>query len=248
MSARSILVFEANLSGTLDHGSARVAALGYGAQPGTVNGPTGNAYGIPTTNSLGRALTVDAIGNYLQDFLRHAAAHPDDSFRVSNIGQQLGPAERERLVELFSAAPENCLLPGSWLARFGRLKQHRVLIGGGGHTLTKAEVARDFESFLKLNAPLWGAGEVELVTHGPALSTVAVDRYAKAQGLKHRVIPDHSAQYGAHAALARDELALWYCTRVVSLTRAEETSPGNEVRIIAAAARAGIPLDEVYGY
>jgi len=248
MSSRSILVFESTLAGSLDHGTARIAGLGYGAQPGNASGMSGDAYGIPTANSLGRPLPMATITQYLDDFLYFAHEHPDWTFRVTSLGQQLGPAERERLVEHFRAAPMNCKPPGSWLALFGRLKQHRLLIGGGGHSLAKEQTAADFDTFLRMNAPLWGAGDVELVSNGPAITTVLMDRFAKARGLAHRVISANEAQYGAHAALARDELALWYCSRVVNLTRADETSPGNEVRIIAAAARSGIPLEELYSY
>ena len=216
MSPRGILVFESTLAGSLDHGTARIAGLGYGAEPGNASGMSGDAYGIPTTNSLGRPLPIQAVIASLDDFLGFARLHPDSSFRVTSLGQNLGPVERDRVVEHFRAAPANCQLPGSWLARFGRLKQHRLLIGGGGHALGKAQTMSDFDDFLRLNAPLWGEGPVELVSNGTALATVAVDRYAKMRALAHRVIPANEARYGAHAALARDcgTAPVWYASRV----------------------------------
>jgi len=246
LSPRSILVFESTLAGRLDQGTARIAGLGYGAEPGSASGLSGNAYGIPTTNSLGRTLTMEEITASVGDLLRFARAHPDWNFRVTSLGQNLSPAERERLIEQFRAPPANCRLPGSWLAQFNRLPHQRLLIVGGAHSLSRAQTAADFTEFLRLNAPLWGSGTLEIVSCGSSGDTVTIDRYAKAHGLAHKVIPTDEARYGAHAGLARDELALWYCSRVVSLIRADETSPGNEVRLIATAARAGIPLEELY--
>jgi hypothetical protein len=246
MSVRNILVYESTLAGRLDQGTARIAALGYGAEPGNASGLSGDAFGIPTANSLGRPLTTEAVVAYVDGLKELARAHPDWSFRVTSLGQNLAPADRAQLIEQFRSAPQNCQLPGSWLALFGRLPHPRLLLGGGAHSLVKPATAADFDEFLRLSAPLWGGGNVELVSSGRAMATVAVDRYAKARSIPHRVIPANEARYGAHAALARDELALWYCSRVVNLTRADETSPGHEVRLIAAAARAGIPIEEVY--
>jgi hypothetical protein len=249
-SVRSIpaLVFECTLAGTLDQGAAKLASLGFDARPGLGAGPSGNSYAIPTANSQGRPLAVDVVRSYVLDFFKYATDRPTEQFRITLIGQNLGPTDRELIVPLFRSAPANCLLPGTWLDRFGRMKLTRLLVGAGATSLTQPEVAQDFAEFLRMSAPLWSAGPVELISLGPAGATVAVDRFAKAEGYRHRVLPVDEQRFGLHSALARDELALWYCTRVVSLTRADETSPGHEMRLIAGAARAGIPMEEVYGY
>lgn len=246
-SARPVVfVFETNLAGNLDHGIPRLAAVGYGAQPGLGSGASGRAFALPTANSQGRPLSVEVVRSYVLDFMNYAQARPEVTFRLGLIGQNLGPADRERILPFFEDAPKNCQLPASWLVRFGRLKLHRLLIGSGAANLANPEVAANCAEYVRMNAPLWGSGSVELLSTGNANVLVTVDRFAKANQLTHRVVSVDEKLFGPHANLAREELALWHATRVISLTRADETSPGHEMRLIAAAARSGVPIEEVF--
>lgn len=109
-----ILVFGSNLRGIHGAGCALYARKHYGAVYGVGVGRTGQCYAIPTKDSNIRTLPLDAIFNYVYEFLRYARANPDLRFFVTRIGCGLAGYKDEQIAPMFKGAPDNCDLPEEW--------------------------------------------------------------------------------------------------------------------------------------
>lgn len=110
----SVFVFGSNLAGRHGKGSALDARVKYGAQLGVGEGPTGNAYAIPTKTGDLRTRSLDAIRVSVEKFKAYALGRPDLTFQVTRVGCGLAGYRDDQIGPMFSDAPENCLLPGEW--------------------------------------------------------------------------------------------------------------------------------------
>ncbi len=110
----TIFVFGSNLAGRHGKGAALTARQQYGAAYGVGEGPTGQAYALPTKDRDLRTLPLPHIGQAVQRFLRYAAAHPELTFQVTRIGCGLAGYTDDQIAPMFQAAPANCLLPAGW--------------------------------------------------------------------------------------------------------------------------------------
>ena len=106
-----IFVFGSNLEGMHGGGAARIAYEKFGAEWGVGVGPTGQTYAIPTMQG-----GVDTIRPYVDDFIRYAEQHPDQTFLVTRIGCGIAGFRDEHIAPLFAAAREmsNIALPAGW--------------------------------------------------------------------------------------------------------------------------------------
>lgn len=108
---KEIFVFGSNLGGMHGAGSALEALKKHGAIYGRGVGPQGNSYAIPTKNQFFNTLPLDAIRNYVNDFIAYAEDHADDTFKVVAIGCGLAGFTPAEIGPLFNKAPKNCILP-----------------------------------------------------------------------------------------------------------------------------------------
>lgn len=109
-----IFVFGSNLAGVHGAGAARVARFEHGAELGVGVGRTGNAYALPTKDHNIRTLSLGVVSRYVDQFLEHAAAHPEENFQVTRIGCGLAGFTDEEIAPLFKSAPINCLFDEAW--------------------------------------------------------------------------------------------------------------------------------------
>jgi len=110
-----IFVFGSNMWGRHGKGAARIAVLRYGAQEGVWFGPTGRAFAIPTKLAPQAAgMSVRAIGEHVERFLKYARERPDVRFWVTAIGCGLAGHQHQHIAPLFATAPANCSLPEPW--------------------------------------------------------------------------------------------------------------------------------------
>lgn len=108
-------VFGSNLSGIHGAGAARAAHRNYGAAWGVAEGPTGDAYAIPTVReNIAGPLTLDEIRVAVDRFISYATAHPELSFFVTRIGCGLAGHRDQDVAPMFTQAPANCSLPDTW--------------------------------------------------------------------------------------------------------------------------------------
>lgn len=110
-----IFVFGSNLAGRHGKGSALEAARNHGAVHGVGVGPRGASYAIPTKDARLRTLPLRIIDYHVQDFLRWAASHPNDTFNVVAIGCGLAGYTPDQIALLFLGSTPNVLLPAEFV-------------------------------------------------------------------------------------------------------------------------------------
>lgn len=240
-----VFVFGADLAGKHDFDTAAQAARLHGAAEGTSSGPTGSAYAIPCRNSQRALLGADVIANYTEPFLRHAQAHPDTAFEVARFGCGADGHDDATMARLFAKAPDNVRLPGLWLRCLRTDLPARLLLLDPGAHLRNVAWQERLQRYLSLNEPLWNVPCVELVSVGGARAIVANDVAAKELGLRHRVFGPNEARYGANAQVAAELHAIWYATHVLSISDFEQTAQPQLIRVIGAATRAGLDVDQI---
>ncbi len=108
-----VFVFGSNLAGMHGGGAARMAASHFGAKTGVGVGVTGQCYAIPTMQG-----GIDTIAPYVDQFLDHAAAHPEQHFLVTRIGCGIAGFKSADIAPLFGRALHmpNVSLPADFIA------------------------------------------------------------------------------------------------------------------------------------
>jgi hypothetical protein len=112
-----IFVFGSNLAGRHGKGAALYARQHHGALYGQAVGLQGNSYAIPTKDEYLRTLPLEAIRQYVDEFKRFAADHPEMTFQVTAIGCGLAGYKPEQIAPLFANAPPNCMLPAEFVGQ-----------------------------------------------------------------------------------------------------------------------------------
>jgi hypothetical protein len=110
----TIFVFGSNLAGRHGKGAALHARQHCGAIYGQGIGLQGNSYAIPTKDAHLRALPLERIRAYVEDFKSFATTNPDLKFEVTAIGCGLAGYKPEQIAPMFKDAPVNCVLPDSF--------------------------------------------------------------------------------------------------------------------------------------
>lgn len=110
-----VFVFGSNLAGRHGAGAAKAARMHYGAPYGKGLGRISMAcYAIPTKDENIQTLPLDIIEWYVNQFVGHAAMHPNDHFVVTRIGCGLAGYKDEQIAPLFKNSPNNCYFPAKW--------------------------------------------------------------------------------------------------------------------------------------
>ncbi len=86
MTSQSIYVFGSNLSGRHGKGAALHARTHFGAVDGKGVGLQGSSYAIPTKDHALRAIPLDQIAHYVNQFIEFATEHPELTLQVSRVG------------------------------------------------------------------------------------------------------------------------------------------------------------------
>jgi hypothetical protein len=240
-----VFVFGTDIEGRHDSESGRMAVRLHGAAAGTRNGPTGNAYAIPSLASNGAPLPLSVIGNYVTPFIEYATAHPRTIFQIARFGAGGAEHADEDMARLFANAPANCRLPGRWLTARDQVQAARLLVFDPSSQNDLDVWREQFAQYIKLNAPLWNVPEVEVVSVGNARAIVANDKVAKQLELRHRIFGPDPTRFGTNATVAAEYEAVWYSTHVLSVADFAQTAHPEQMRIMRAAARAGLPVDQL---
>ena len=106
-----VFVFGSNLKGMHGGGAAYVAYRKFGAVMGQGVGMQGQSYAIPTMQG-----GVETIRPYVDDFIRYAREHPEQTFLVTRIGCGIAGFTDEEISPLFEKAHgvDNIVLPPKW--------------------------------------------------------------------------------------------------------------------------------------
>lgn len=106
-----VFVLGSNLAGFHGGGAARIAYERFGAEWGVGVGPTGKCYAIPTMQG-----GVETIRPYVDEFIRYAEQHPEQTFLVTRIGCGIAGFSDAQIAPLFASARDlqNVALPKGW--------------------------------------------------------------------------------------------------------------------------------------
>jgi hypothetical protein len=244
MHAEPVFVFGSTLNGQHDKGMAAVAMKHYGAQAGKGSGAAGNSYAVPVWNSEGKLLPLSVIGNYADSLFSHARKHGEQIFQVMRLGCDEGDYPDSEVAELFRKAPGNCQLSGLWQRCHNPRATVRLVLLDPAVLLKQAVVQRLVDDYFAVNAPLWSA-PIEIVSVGPAASIVANDAYARSRKYLHRIIGESREHFGTDAPVMRDLKAVWYATHLLCLSDPSSTANRMQVRLISAASRGGLSVDDI---
>jgi hypothetical protein len=110
-----VFVFGSNEAGMHAGGAAKMAVEKFGAIMGQSSGIQGQSYAIPTVDKHIKKLTLYTIMFDIDKFLKHAHAHADKTFIVTEIGCGIAGHEPEDIADLFHTSPadipDNVTLP-----------------------------------------------------------------------------------------------------------------------------------------
>lgn len=109
-----IFVFGSNLDGNHAGGAARFAVTAKGAQQRVAEGPTGDAYALPTVGHNYQTMTLAKVHEHIRKFLYFSRRHPDKEFQVTRIGCGIAGFTDGEIAPLFRGAPPNCLFDSVW--------------------------------------------------------------------------------------------------------------------------------------
>jgi len=245
LAQEAVYVYGSDLAGAQQGDSASLAVHAFGASPAQVSGTSGHAYALPCANSAGEPFEVGVLKNYVQTFLAHARVHERTPFHVTRLTRETGQSAETRMAGLFAGAPANCQLPGLWSAILDARQPTRLLIFDPGARLAEAVWQQRLQRYLALNQPLWGTSSVELVSVGLARTLVANDAAARKLGLGHRVIGANESAFGRLATGVAEHKAIWYATRLLCIVDFDQTAQPQQVRMMGAATRNGLPIDQL---
>ena len=109
-----VFVFGSNLAGYHAGGAARAAADQFGAKWGVGEGPTGDAYAIPTMDKELAPRDLDDVSDSVQVFVMHAKSRSGQRFFVTRIGCGIAGFDDSEIAPLFRDAPDNCSFAEMW--------------------------------------------------------------------------------------------------------------------------------------
>lgn len=117
-----IFVFGSNLAGYHGKGAALYAKRHWGAEQGVGEGPTGQAYAIPTKDENLRVLPLERIERALCRFLWFAEElhkrNSDRLFLLTPIGTGLAGYDKRQIWAILQkhGVPPNVALTSSWIS------------------------------------------------------------------------------------------------------------------------------------
>lgn len=129
-----IFVFGSNRAGVHGAGAAAHARQYYGAVMGNGEGLQGESYALPTKFDPYHTLSLDDIEAHAARFFDHAAANPQNTYRLTPVGCGLAGFSHEQVAPLFFDAPENVVLPGLWQHRKDGETVRLIIAGGRDYT------------------------------------------------------------------------------------------------------------------
>ena len=110
----TIFVFGSNLAGIHGAGAAKTAREVYGAKLRVGEGRTGDAYALPTKDTVLRSRPLEDIKDSVDIFIEYARANQDLTFVVTRVGCGLAGYKEDQIAPMFESAPSNCILPPGW--------------------------------------------------------------------------------------------------------------------------------------
>lgn len=241
-----IFVFGSNMLGEHLEGHAQIAARFHQAAAGEWDGRTGHAYAIPYRDRELKLMSLADIAGHVERFKAYAGAQRALTLQVMRFACEKGAFDDADIANLFRDAPPNVVLPALWQRLLDPQRPVRIMVYDPAGRLLAAEWQALLGRHLQIKLPLWGASGVELISAGAARGVVATDAAARHLGLKHRVIGENPAYFGAQSPMAAELKAVWSATHLLSITDPDQTAQPAHVRVLSYATRGGLDCDDLY--
>lgn len=226
-----VMTFGSNLRGRHGRGAALHARRYFGAEEGVGEGPTGNAYALPTKGSRLELLPLEAVLANLDRFIAHARANPTTTFQLTRVGCGLagqGPEHEAAIRERALLAPGNVLLPGTWEA----VRQPdlvRLVVAGGRDIDDMAMIERQLDHLL---SRLVRQGKrIEIVSGGAKGADTGGERYAIRRGLPLRRFPAYWEKFGKSAGGIRNQLMAYHSTHLAAFWDGKSRGTHSMIRL-----------------
>ena len=219
---KAIFVFGSNLRSIHGAGAALFAKQHRGASTGICEGLSGHSYALPTKLSPTRPLELKSIEKSVEKFLSFAKSNPALTFQVTRVGCGLAGYIDSEIAPMFDGAPENCLLPGTWLKRNQRTMA-RIIVAGSRDL--------DDENYIYKNLDRCNLSNFVDITivSGMARGPDRIGRlWGLLKGYKVAEFPANwdRAAYGKAAGHIRNGQMAWYGTHLVAFW--DGKSPGTK--------------------
>lgn len=205
-----ILVFPSTLDGNHGRGFSVEARFCYGAEYGISDGPAGHSYALPVMDAHYQFLDLSAVLSKLDEFFAYAASRPFEQFRLSHFVDQSNQLDRKALeAHCIQSAPENVLLPRSWLFSAGLIPA-RVLVAGSHGVRDYSLVDERLDALMcRLDAP-------EILSTGNRGASQLGERYAVERELELRRFPAPWHRFKSDAEEIRNDRLAWEATHLVA--------------------------------
>jgi hypothetical protein len=106
--------FGSNLDGNHGAGAALYALRHCGAVMGVGEGPTGDAYALPTVGKGLSRMSFTEVKKHVHKFLLFAAQSPYEVQKVTRVGCLRAGFTDAQMAPLFAEAPFNCRFDTEW--------------------------------------------------------------------------------------------------------------------------------------
>ena len=196
-----IYVYDTQPIGGRHFNQARVAHW-FGAKHGHQHGPSGETYGLPTTDRFGHPMAWPELEAMIRELADIAADNPDRGFMITKIGGCRSAAylDERRIAECFlENDPGNFHLAGSWV-RLRRPDSRRICIAS-----PYAEICEEDLRVIEWILARLNPSESEIIAPGMPLWQQAAQGVADQMGWKIRLVTHPSAQ----RSILKETLA-WY--------------------------------------
>lgn len=223
-----VFVFGSNRKGIHGAGAASFALRFMGAELGVGEGFRGQSYALPTKASPYEPLSLVEVQEHVHRFLDFAKRHPKLRFMVTAVGCGLAGFKEEDIAPMFDQAPENCLLPGSWMRyKDPSYKTARVVVAGSRGIEDQDFVFHHLDRLLARlkQSPL---EIVSGLARGPDLLGKA---WAEAQGFPVVEYPADWSRFGRAAGVFRNMEMAWYGTHLLAFWDGNSTGTRQMIEI-----------------
>lgn len=222
-------VFGSNLAGRHGRGAAETARRFYGAAGGRGQGPTGNAYALPTKDAELNTLSLRLIEREAHQFLEYARSRPWQHFMLTRLGCGLAGYGDDDIAPLFARAPGNVWLPRRWQTLLGLDDGLFRLVVAGSRTMSDDRlVFRRLDHWLAQRDP----ESVEIVSGACEEGVDPIGEfYAEVRGLRLTRWPAAWDAFGNPAGPLRNAAMAWYSDALGLFRRGQSRGSTNMLKM-----------------
>lgn len=205
-----LFAFPSTVDGNHGRGFAVEGRFCYGAEYGVSRGVQGHSYAIPLMDAQFGYFELSVVLSELDQFFEHATQHPTQQFRLSHFIDPANQLDRMAVeTHCIENAPENVLLPRSWLFK-AQLIPARVIVAGSHNVASYSLVEDRLDGLMcRLDAP-------QIISTGNRGASQLGERYAIERELELVRFPAPWHRFKSDAEEIRNDRLAWEATHLVA--------------------------------